>query len=464
MSPAKVSMNPDTFVEEPIEVQPHIEADLLSPIHSDVGNAERFVELFGRNVRYCPRIKKWLVWDNKRWKEDDLEHVVKLAKKSMLEFFHQAIREGDRDSEKYAKSSLNAVKIRGLIDMVKPEVAIEVESLDTHDWLLNCSNGTIYLKTGKLKPHRREDFITKITPLDYIPGARCQPFHDFLKQIIPSQDLRDYLQKVFGYALTGDVSEKAIFCCFGDGNNGKTTLLNTIGHVMGDYASQVLIDSLMSKSFGSDGKDDLADLRGARFGTTSEGEEGQRLAEAKVKVLTAGMGKVKTRRLYERHIEFKATHKLFMDSNHKPVVRGTDSAIWNRLKAIPFNVTITKIDKKMAQKLQGRTVAEGILAYLVRGCLLWQKEGLGDPPAVTATSAAWRGEMDPLKGFIGTVCELKEGAKCKSSDLWDAYDKWAEDHEKLNRKQFSDRLKQLGCISDRTTRSRFWLGIELIES
>jgi len=342
--------------------------------------------------------------------------------------------------------------------------------------LLNCLNGTLDLRTGELQEHRREDYLTKLVHFEYNPDAECPLFLKFLGEIMGnspeasesdldrSDRLVDYLQTALGYSLTGDVSEKAVFCLFGDGSNGKTTLLETIAFVIREYTSQVLIDTLMIKKFESNNSlADLADLRGARFVTTSEGEEGQRLAEAKVKYLSAGMGKIRTARKYENFIEFQASHKIFMDSNYKPVVRGQDSAIWNRLKAIPFTVTISdeQKDEELHTKLQGE--AEGILAWLVKGCLRWKKEGLGEPPEIQATSKDWREEMDPLKDWIEDECWLGDELWVTSSNLWNAYKKWTEANGEhpFGRRKFGDRLKVLGCTASRRGGPRSWSGIAL---
>lgn len=454
------------------------ETDFMYFGFNDSGNAERFLALFGQDVRYCPAFKKWLVWDKRRWVIDDLGLATKRAKEAMIQFFCQAVRAGSKDAEKFAKGSLNATRIKGLLEMAMCELPIDVKSLDTHHYLLNCLNGTLDLTTGELREHRRQDFITKLVHFDYKPDAECPLFTGFIHEIMGaspdsseselrrSSGLVDYLHKAFGYSSTGDVSEKAIFCCFGDGNNGKTTLLETIAQVLAEYSSQLVIDTLMTKRFESNNSSaDIADLRGARFVTTSEGEEGQRLAEAKVKYLSAGMGKIKTARKYENHIQFQATHKLFMDSNHKPVVRGVDNAIWNRLKAIPFNITIPKdrIDKGMLEKLLGE--AEGILAWIVEGCLRWQKEGLGEPPEVVETKKGWREEMDLLKDFVEDRCVVKEGTQCKSSELRMAYEDWAKKNGEtvLSSKWFANRLKVLGCESGKIGGARGWKGIGLKE-
>ena len=443
--------------------RPEDQPNLLEFGLHDTGNAERLIALYGQDLRYSYDFKKWLVWDGRRWAINKVGRANKLAKETMVKLYAQALNSKSEKLEKFAKSCLNKMRIKSLLELAECELPIEFEKLDTHPYLLNCLNGTLDLRTGDLLEHRREDLITKLCHYDYNPDAECPLFLKFLNEImgvVPEASESDleradqlvkYLQKTFGYALTGDVSEKAVFCFFGGGNNGKSTLLEAVSSIIAEYSSQVLIDSLMSsKGFGetNNSSADLADLRGARLVTTSEGEEGQRLAESKVKYLSAGMGKIKTARKYENHIQFEATHKLFMDSNYKPVVRGVDNAIWNRLKAVPFTTTIPKdqIDEELPNKLKAE--GEGILAWAVKGVLRWQKEGLDEPPEVAETGKGWREDMDPLKDFLEDLCWLGgEEMFCPSAKLWKAYTKWAENNGErpFGRRKFNDRLRALGC-------------------
>ena len=454
------------------------QVDLLQyPLH-DTGNSQRMVALHGKDLRYSEIFKKWLVWDGRRWAKDmEDSRAMNLVKKTMDAFYAQALGTGREALEKFAFKNFGKQRIASCLYLTDSALRIHVEDLDTHPYLLNCLNGTLDLKTGELQEHQREDYLTKLVHFEYKPEAECPLFLKFLGEIMGltpeasesdlerSDRLVDYLQTAFGYSLTGDVSEKAVFCLFGDGNNGKTTLLETIAFVLREYSAQVLIDTLMTRKQGETNNSlaDLADLRGARFVTTSEGEEGQRLAEAKVKYLSSGMGQIKTARKYENFISFDASHKLFLDSNHKPLVLGKDSAIWNRLKAIPFTVTISKedINKELLGDLEQE--AEGILAWLVKGCLRWKKEGLGSPPEIEAVGQDWRAEMDELADWLEDETWLGEELFVKSSALWQSYRKWTEDNggHPIGRRKFGERLKALGCKASRRGGPRCWDGIAL---
>jgi putative DNA primase/helicase len=458
------------------------EPDLLEYQHNDHGNAERLLALHGLGLRHYYAINRWLVWDGRRWQIDNTGRAYKLAKNAMLRFLTQAVKASDKNAESFARRSLDHKRIEALMASAECELPITAQELDRDPFLLNCQNGTLDLQTGQLREHRREDCITKLVHLEYKPEAECPLFLQFLARIMgDSPDASNfegerasrlvaYLQKAFGYSLTGDVSEKVIFCFFGSGNNGKTTLLETIRSVLWEYTAQLQIDTLMNhrQRESNASLSDLADLFGARFVTTSEAEQGGRLAEGKLKYLSAGMGEVKTCRKYENPISFTATHKLFLDANYKPVVRGTDPAIWKRLKLIPFDVTIPpeEIDKGLLEKLKCED--EGILAWMVEGCRRWLAHGLGDPPEVTEASLIWRSEMSLLREFIEDCCDFQRNVFCPIAEIRQAYAKWVEDNGQNNPTWitgFDDELSAKGCRKDRRRIGgrmvRGWEGIQL---
>jgi putative DNA primase/helicase len=332
--------------------------------------------------------------------------------------------------------------------------------------LFNCQNGTINLRTGKLRSYRRSDLITKLSPVEYDPKAECPTFLKFVDTILGGdQDLIDFLQRAMGYALTGSVNEKALFVLCGNGDNGKTTLLETIRYILGDYAAVIDIDVLMQNSATSERQYAAAGLLGKRYVTSSEAEEGQRLREATIKNLT-GMGRQTGRRIYGAPFEFEPMFKLFIDANHKPVIRGTDQAIWNRIRLIPCSVSVPKDqqDRDLAQKL--RDEASGILAWAVRGCLKWQKKGLGSSQAVTDAVADYRTQMDLVADFLADCCET--GATCSVAfkDLYAAFVQWCNDigETPLTQTALGTRLEAKGYTSTRTAGTRYRTGLRLKSS
>jgi putative DNA primase/helicase len=346
----------------------------------------------------------------------------------MVTFLCQAAENGGDDDRirNFANWSCSSSAITGTLKMLEGELAISTEQLDTDPDVLNFQNATVDLCTGELRLHRREDYLTKLIHHDYNPTAECPTFHRFLTQITGNHPgMAAYLQRAIGYSLTGRTIEKAVFLPYGGGNNGKSTLLTTVLSLVEEYATIIQIDSIMDRELSTNSQADLADLRGARFVMTSETKEGQFLSEAVIKRLTQGMGKIKAVRKYENPITFRETHKLWIDCNHRPRVRGQDDAIWNRLYLLPFDVTISAAqqDKDLPRKLADES--EGILAWAVVGAVAWYRDGLGRLPDVEQACAEWRNESDDIGRFLDECC-LPFG-EVSTEALYGRYEEWAAD-------------------------------------
>ena len=280
------------------------------------------------------------------------------------------------------------------------------------------------------------------------------------------QRLIDYQQRAKGYSLTGRTSEKAVFIAHGGGNNGKSTDLNVIRELAAEYSVLLQIDTLMTRQESNNSQADLAELRGARFVMTSETEEGQRLAEAKLKRITQGTGKIKATRKYENPIQFTETHKLWMDCNHKPRITGIDNAIWNRLHLIPYTVTIPpeEIDRELPEKLLQE--AEGILAWIVEGAKRWYAEGLGRPPEIEAAVQGYREEMDQIGRFIEDRCITGDFVQAQGEFLYTAYKNWAEgcgERHVLSLCDFGPKIESRGFQKDHKNFGNIYRGIGLRE-
>jgi len=355
--------------------------------------------------------------------------------------------------EGHAKRSETRYNLDAIVDIAKNMTGIQVlpDQFDNDEFSFNCLNGTIDLKTGKLRAHDREQLITKLSPVEYRPDAECPIWLGFLYRVLDGNaDLIDFMQKAIGYSLTGAVNEKALFFLHGTGDNGKTTLLEAIRPILGDYAGTVDIEALMKKAQTSEKERAFADLLGKRFVTSSEAAEGEALHEARIKYLT-GMGRLSGRRIYGSSFEFDPQFKLFIDANHKPRISGNEEAIWNRFRMVPFTVSIPKAeqDKQLLAKLANE--APGILAWAVQGCLRWQNEGLGAPATVTQATEDYRNEMDPVADFIEDCCNANPEAFTLSKDLYEAFVKWCYlIHEKpTSYKSFGLALERKGYSKDR---------------
>jgi P4 family phage/plasmid primase-like protien len=449
---------------------------LLEFMRNDTGNAGRLILKFSDRLRYCPAMRKWLCWDERRWAVDDKGTARRLAKQAMLDYLAEATEAEDKDHMAFAYHSLDARRIANLLTMAECELVITPGELDTHPFLINFLNGAVDLRTGELMPHNPAHFMTKLVHHDYNPQAGCPLFLSVIARMMgnhpdasePELDraerMVNYLQRALGYSLTGTTEEKAVFVPFGKGNNGKTTLLSTFLLLLEEYSVLLQVDTLMARQESNNTQADLADLRGARFVMTSETEEGQRLSQGKLKRITQGMGKIKATRKYENPIEFPETHKLWMDTNAKPMIRAADDqATFNRLHPIPFTVTIPpeEIDKSLPRKLLAE--AEGILAWAVEGAKLWWRQGLGKPPEVVAANDDWRAENDQLGRFIEECCVVADSFSGKARQLYECYRAWAEGagENAISETLFGRRLKDRGFAKEHRRYGTVYAGIAL---
>src|SRR5439155_4535552 len=370
---------------------------------------------------------------------------------------------------KHALRSEQAARMQGMVTLAQSEPGIPVkpDQLDADPWALNVLNGTLDLRTGQLRPHRREDLITKLAPVVYDHEARYPLFLAFLDRIFAGNtELIGFVQRAVGYSLTGDVRERVLLILWGGGANGKSTLLETLRSMLGDYAMRTPTETLLVKHDGAI-PNDVARLRGARFVSASEADEGKRLAEAQIKDMTGGET-LSARFMRAEWFDFKPEFKLWLATNHKPVIRGTDKAIWDRIRLVPFNVRIPdgEQDKGLGAKL--RAELPGILAWAVEGCLAWQRDGLGIAQDVQAATASYRAEMDVLAVFIGDVCTVSPAAKVSSKLLFSRYSKWCEANGErpLSQRALGEKLREKGFepgkVGHRGTRG--WLGIGIAEA
>lgn len=439
---------------------------------TDYGNAQRLVAAHGHDLRYCHPWKKWLVWDGQRWREDDTGKVMRRAKETVRGMYGEAERiENERERREFLQFVLRSESRDRLAAMVslaasEPGIPVLPSELDRDPWLLNVKNGVVDLRTGELRPHLREDMLTKIAPVEYHPTAKCPRWEKFLYEIMDgNRNLVGFLQRAAGMSLTGDVSEHVLLILYGIGRNGKSTFLNTLLAMTGDYGMTAPPDLIMAKQ-NDRHPTELADLFGKRFVTSIESDQGRRLAEALIKQLTGG-DPIKARRMREDFWQFMPTHKLWLATNHKPRVRGTDVAIWSRLKLIPFVVTFPedKQDKKLPAKL--REELPGILAWCVEGCLAWQKYGLGIPDEVAAATENYRQEQDVLAAFLADCCIINPLAKAAAKELYQTYLAWCEENGErpMSQRDLGMQLSERGFDNQKSTGGRiFWFGIGLRES
>ncbi len=396
---------------------------------TDVGNAERFVLAHGRDYRYVAAWGRWLAWDGRRWRPDVKGKVYEAAKAVAADLWADVANETDADRRKalarWAGQSEGANRIEAMVKLARttPRIAVDTDELDADPWLFNVANGTIDLRTGFLRAHRRENLITKLTAIGYDAEATCPKWGAFLDCVLPDAAVRAFLQEGLGYSLVGVVTEALLFFAHGGGANGKTVLLETMLGLFGEYGRQADPDLLLAAR--ETHPTGVADLLGARLVTSTEIDDGRRLAEATVKRLTGG-DRLKARFMRMDFFEFTPTHTLWLAANHRPVVRGTDNAIWRRLRLIPFNVTIAPEDQdhELVDKL--RTELPGILNWAIDGCRRWQHQGISRPTAVMVATSEYRSEMDILGNFLTECCVTLPDSYVAAADLYRSYVSWCE--------------------------------------
>ncbi|MCC6976273.1 MAG: bifunctional DNA primase/polymerase [Anaerolineae bacterium] len=444
-----------------------------APNLTDVGNAHRLVGRWGDRIRYVALWKKWLVWDGTRWAQDDTHAIMRAAKDTVQGMYREASElVSDRQRQAYIKWALNSEsrgRLENMIALAQSEkrVAIRPEKLDTRDWLLNCKNATVDLQSagasGKFRTYDPDphDLLTRRLDVVYDARAKAPHWLKFINRVMGGdQEMIAYLQRAMGYSLTGDVGEQCLFFMIGTGKNGKSTFIETLLTLMGEYAIKTPTETLMSRDR-SGVPNDVARLAGKRLVVARETDESQRLAEATVKDLTGG-DVIVARYLYQELFEFRPTHKLWMYGNHKPLVRGTDEGIWRRIRLIPFMETITEAERDPYLPARLRDEMPGILNWALEGCLEWQVSGLGEPAKVREATQIYRSEMDILGEFFSETCEIKASQWVTARDLYRAYSQWCDEmgERPISQRALGLRLKERGFQPERGANgTRAWKGI-----
>lgn len=429
---------------------------------TDTGNAERLIASHGHNLRYVAPWKNWIQWDGKRWKKDEVLVVDTLAQetiRAMWGEYNDSSGEYKEHLGKHIVRSEAAPRLEAMVRRARSQrgVAITPANLDADQWKINLANGVLDLrnepgKEERLTSHTREDLMTRLVDVEYDPEAPCDRWLEFLQKVMgENQALIAFLQRAVGYTLTGDTSEQCLFFLYGSGSNGKTTFLDVLRDLIGEYAAMADFTTFLEKK-GDGPRNDIARLYGARAVTSSEVGEGKRLNESLVKTLTGG-DIIAARYLYAETFEFRPAFKLWLAANHRPIIRGTDYAIWRRIRLIPFTVQIPEAERIDRDVLLAQLRAElpGIFAWAVAGCLLWQQQGLGAPVAVTEATERYRRESDTLGAFIEDCCEIGADYLEPATELYIAYKKWAEDggEFQLNQTRFGTALEEKGYAGDK---------------
>lgn len=439
----------------------------------DTGNADRFMDRFGELIKYSYIDNKFIIYDGGKWDKDDRGVVRQLIDATVEDMKNETIiASPDLDPEdveaawqKHLKSSRSNNKKKAMMDELKHRVSVIPSEFDRDDMLLNAENGYIDLSSGELLPHDINKMFSRISTYEYTDKMDAPVWQKFLEDIFDNDyDVIHYIQKAIGYSLTGSTKEQVMFILFGNGRNGKSLFVETLSEILGTYARNIRADSLMVKQSGGV-NNDIAALDGARFVTSSEPNEGFRFDEGLIKQLTGG-DKITARFLYGEDFDFNPKFKLWVSSNHKPVIRGTDDGIWRRMVLIPFTVQIPedKVDKELKYKLLRE--APGILDWAVEGTLLWQKEGLDMPNKILQASKEYRGEMDVLEQFIDDLFERlpNDQGRVAAGELFLTYKDWAKENEEylMSKQKFGKKMQEK-FLYKRERTGRYYYGLKAIE-
>jgi len=438
--------------------------------NSDIANGERFASDHAGVLRRVPGWG-WMRWNGKRWvrgsDEDVISFAGETAKRLLAEAAGQPTPEGRERAGRHGAASQRIRRLRAMVDYAAsiPSLRAMPEDFDSDPFLLCVENGVVELRTGTLRPHDPKDLMTLMAEAEYDPSATSPLWEDFVRWACGRNDeFLGWLQRGLGYSLTGVTREECFFLCYGSGSNGKSTLFEAVGGVMGDYRSVTPFSTLLRQDRGG-ASPDVARLRGARLVTAAEPVQGRAFDEARIKSLTGG-DRLAARYLYQESFEFVPRFKLWLSANEKPGIRGTDEGIWRRVRLVPFTQTIPegKADPLLKEKFRRPAERAAILAWLVRGAEKWLRLGLGDCPEVADATRSYRFESDVMGQFIDECCEMSEDSRILFVKLYAAYANWAETRgeRQMNSTRFGLELASRGFEGYKGSRGeRGRLGIRL---
>ena len=432
---------------------------------TDVGLARRLVHEANGTLRYCRETRSWMAWTGKVWQADDGLAAASVAKRVSDRLWREfsdlpARTREDSALLRFVQSSASSRAIDAAVKLARsePGIVVSVRELDADPYLLNIGNGILNLRTLKLQPHSAEALLTHMAGVEFSEEASCPTWVRFVNEVTNgSEELAAFLRRSCGLALTGDVSEQCLWLHYGEGSNGKSTLLNVMAELLGTYAGPAPMELLLVKNNRSrEVETQFASLAGKRLVTTVEADSGVRFSEATTKLLTGG-DTVLARRLYGEAWPLKPTWHLHIAANHKPLVRGSDDGIWRRIHLVPWQVRFDgkRADRKLMDKL--RAELPGILSWCLAGLSEWQAISLAAPECVRAATGEYRGENDVLGTWMAECCVVQETAKCEAGRLYASFKEWAKDRgeDAGNATGFGLQLERLGYRKERPSNGEF---------
>lgn len=438
---------------------------------TDLGNAERLVAEHGRDLRYSAGLG-WFAWDGRCWRRDSDGEALRRAKRTVRAMYAEAIDLDDPDARKaqsaWAIKSESAARLRASVSLAESErpVIVRPDEFDADPLLFNALNGTVDLRTGELREHRREDLLTKMSGAVYDPEARSELWERVLERATRHcAGLAGFVQRAAGYSMTGYTVEEVLLFLHGPTATAKSTVAEALKAAFGEYATTADFETFLKRRGAAGIRNDIARLWSAHIVFSIEVSDGAALAEGLLKLLTGG-DTVAARFLYQETFEFMPRFTLWLAANERPRVRAEDSAMWRRILQVPFTEEIPVEERDERVKIELRTnpeVRAAILAWAVRGCLEWQGEGLGVPDCVREYTDEYRAENDPLRDWLADACLLCADCQTASSALRASYESWCETNgeKPLSTKAYGDGLRGRRLKATKRGGRRVWEGIAL---
>ncbi|WP_196493175.1 phage/plasmid primase, P4 family [Burkholderia stagnalis] len=412
---------------------------------TEFGNAERMLDRYGTGLMYVPELEAWYVWTDVYWRraaQVELENMAKETIRALPDEVEELQTAEERiEFFKFCAACQKAAMVSNMIRLAAsdPRVVVPVTELDKHTYLLGVANGTVDLRTGALLPPDKKHRITIVTPVEYDTRAGAPLFEQTVRDVFfDDAEQIEFFQHLVGYSLMGIPREDLLAIPYGMGSNGKSTVLGAIRSAFGAHAKSASAETFLSTGSGAASaggpREDLLRLRGARFVYVSEPDEGSELREGLVKSMTGG-DPIAARGVHAKMtIEVVPTWVAFMPTNHRPIVKGDDYAIWRRLMLVPFTRnfdTDPEIVKDPARAERIMDELPGVLAWCVRGALAYQQHGLKPPKTVAAARDAYKADMDLLADWIDACCRVGRDAAATTDTLWRSWRAFAEQRGEL---------------------------------
>ena len=437
---------------------------------TDLWNSESFCKKWEGQLLYCKKWNSWLIYREGKWQEDDRNETQELAKRVIMNYYRQASEIIDDKARKtlvdYARKSESQRAIRAMTELATSGMAAVPDDFDQDLYILNLKNGTMDLKTLEFGEHLATDMLTKIAGVSYEPGADCPKWLAFQDKIFEGKgDLIDYIQTILGYSLTGNTGEQCWFILYGIGANGKSTFINIAQEILGDYGINTPFDTFLSRGKGDKIPNDLARMKGARFVSAIEAGENRKFNEPLLKSIV-GSDPITARFLRQEYFDFHPECKIWLASNHKPLVKEFSSGFWRKIRLIPFKVVIPEEERILQYDKILLKEKEGIFNWILEGYKKWKEEKLKTPSEIEEATAQYRDQMDVLVEFIDECCIENHQAQTTIKELYKCYNDWcnANNEKPIVKAVFGRRLEERGYKAVRfgsPIQQRGWQGIDL---